>query len=453
MISLSTRICRHSHNSTSQVQSFPSRQHRPVRQHASLWTSPASGIVSLCPLSAKNSSEASIAHCNCGSRFQSGCRLPQLETAQRRRKTPSSHFTSLIPSQGLPFFLLKDKLCRADDAHDLPYLPPHLNRPQNTSYRIPDSRDTFAHYKYRNHSDCQISSLDLHLPIAPLCSTRAELLEAVSGGGRAGFDTPFIPRGCDMRWFTTAEVCEIFSRFEKVIMIGDSMMRHVVGALNVLLRQDLGYGAVTQYNFNEDEMRNCFCNHQMDVKECSVQGIYTTSSVRENDPTSLACEKPFDLIIELMTKFPLDPVEVERFQKLLSRAKPEKPYAFVFGHGLWNDLDLQATVNWLDGINHETLERAPYLEHGLWPRLMVTPNAAGIQKPNQWVLTQGDKALQIFEHSVRIQAAKRHVEHLGTWNMSIQCHKYDGVHLDLKGNLVKAMAVMNWLAMLDLSPW
>lgn len=31
----------------------------------------------------------------------------------------------------------------------------------------------------------------------------------------------------------------------------------------------------------------------------------------------------------------------------------------------------------------------------------------------------------------------RGVEHLGTWNMSIQTEKFDGVHLDLKGNLVR----------------
>jgi hypothetical protein len=31
-------------------------------------------------------------------------------------------------------------------------------------------------------------------------------------------------------------------------------MRHVVGALNVLLRQDLGYGAVTNWNFGEQEL-------------------------------------------------------------------------------------------------------------------------------------------------------------------------------------------------------
>lgn len=67
-------------------------------------------------------------------------------------------------------------------------------------------------------------------------------------------NAPFQPRGCDMRWFTTEEVCAVFSRFERVIVVGDSMMRHVVGALNVLLRKDLGYGAVTNWNFNDDEM-------------------------------------------------------------------------------------------------------------------------------------------------------------------------------------------------------
>lgn len=198
---------------------------------------------------------------------------------------------------------------------------------------------------------------------------------------------------------------------------------------------------------------DCFCNHQMDVKACSLQGIYSTSSVLTHDPHSLACRQPFDLVIELMLRFPLDPLEVERFKSLIAKKRPAKPYAFVFGHGLWNDLDLQATLNWLDGINRQALEKAPYLETSMWPRLIITPNAAGVKKPDQWVLSQGDKALQIFEHSVRVEAEKRGVEHLGTWNMSIQTHKYDGVHLDLKGNLVKAMAVVNWLARLDMGRW
>lgn len=35
------------------------------------------------------------------------------------------------------------------------------------------------------------------------------------------------------------------------------------------------------------------------------------------------------------------------------------------------------------------------------------------------------------------------LEHHGTWNMIIQARTYDGVHLDMLGNLVKTMTVMN----------
>lgn len=318
-------------------------------------------------------------------------------------------------------------------------------------HRIPDTLDTFVNYRYRNHTKCQISSLDLHTPFSPLCSNRAEMLKAISGGGRIGKEAPFMPRGCDMRWFSTEEICEIFERFEKVIVVGDSMMRHLVGAINVLLRKDLGYGAVTNWNFSPKERKECFCNQQFDVKECSLQGIYKTSDVESKDPESLACGSgKIDLVIEMMLKFPLDPTEVNRFKALLFSTKPSKPYAFIFGHGLWNDLDLQATVNWLDGINSHTLAAAPYLNEkgAIWPRLFITPNAAGPLKPDQWIVSQGDKALQIFEDSVREEARERGVEHLGTWNMSIQANKFDGVHLDLRGNLIKAMAAINWLALI-----
>lgn len=54
----------------------------------------------------------------------------------------------------------------------------------------------------------------------------------------------------------------------------------------------------------------------------------------------------------------------------------------------------------------------------------------------------------LFEETVGIEAQKRGLEHLGTWNMSIQSNTYDGVHLDMRGNLVKGMMVLNWLALL-----
>lgn len=331
------------------------------------------------------------------------------------------------------------------------YVPYAAFQPaDNVTYRRPDFVDAFEGYTYRG--PCDISSLELHASFSPLCRDRKSMLTAMSSGGRIGIDAPYMPRGCDMRWFTTEEICEILGRFEKVIFLGDSMMRHVVGSINVLVRKNLGYGAVTDWNFTPQEREDCFCNSQFNVKACSMQGIFKTGDVIRNDPSSVTCPAgTFDVTIEQMIKFPIPQGEIDRFKGLLGSIKPAKPYAFVLGHGLWNDLELQATVDWLEQIMAVTTEQLPYLgaPGAFWPRLMVTPNAAGKDKPDEWVLTQGNKALTIFEESVAVEAGRRGVEHLGTWNMSIQATKYDGVHLDLKGNLVKAMMVLNWLNLLD----
>ena len=148
-----------------------------------------------------------------------------------------------------------------------------------------------------------------------------------------------------------------------------------------------------------------------------------------------------------MIRFPIAPEELNRLRSLLPATKPSRPYAFIFGHGLWNDLDLQATLDWLDTILDTMLSQAPWLsssssslpalssptsserkgETGFWPRLFLTPNAPGKDKPDEWLITQGNKAIMIFEESVGIEVRKRGLEHLGTWNATVQANKYDGV--------------------------
>lgn len=156
-----------------------------------------------------------------------------------------------------------------------------------------------------------------------------------------------------------------------------------------------------------------------------------------------------------MIRFPIPSDELDRLRALLPAKKPSRPYAFVFGHGLWNDLDLQATLDWLDTLLDVSVQQAPWLgswsqpsvSHarsrgkaavaakgerskqgsGFWPRLFLTPNAAGKEKPDEWLVSQGNKALMIFEEAVREEVQRKGVEHLGTWNMSIQSNKFDGV--------------------------
>lgn len=146
--------------------------------------------------------------------------------------------------------------------------------------------------------------------------------------------------------------------------------------------------------------------------------------------------------MEQIVRFPIPDEEITRLEKSIYGIG-EKRVAFVFGHGLWSNLDLQKTVNWLDAV----LGVISGVKN--WHGLFVTPSAAGKEKPDEWIVTQGNKALMLYEEAVGIEARKRGIEHLGTWNMSIQSNKYDGVHLDMRGNLVKAMMVLNWLNLIE----
>ncbi|KAI1451238.1 hypothetical protein F4805DRAFT_464019 [Annulohypoxylon moriforme] len=325
--------------------------------------------------------------------------------------------------------------------------------------RTGELRDTLVGYKHRG-GDCNVSSLDLHIPFGPACPDKNSMLAAMSSGGRIGKDAPYLPRGCDMRWFNTFEACEILGRYSQVILVGDSMLRHVIGALNILIREDLGYGGVTDWNFDAEEKRKCFCNDQFDVRDCSVQGIFSTADVIEHDPLSLMCPKMIpewntDLRIELMVRYPIPEEERRRFEKAIDPNHSQLK-AFVLGHGLWNNLDVDQAVNWLDSVldTIDSKTGARKRLRGRSPRkhlpvLLMTPNAAGEKKPDEWIVSQGNKALVRFEHAMAVQAAKRRVDHLGTWNMSIQATLYDGVHMDMRGNLLKAMMVLNWLNLLD----
>ncbi|KAI0522224.1 hypothetical protein F5B22DRAFT_634126 [Xylaria bambusicola] len=316
-------------------------------------------------------------------------------------------------------------------------------------------QNTFATYKQFGPK-CPISSLELHGPYEPVCPDRPSMLAAMSSGGRIGRDAIYIPRGCDMRWYTTEEVCKILGRFSQVILVGDSMLRHVIGALNIIVREDLGYGGVTDWNFDSREMERCFCNDQFDVTDCSVQGIYKTEDVIKHDPGSLACPRlvpgwSTDLRMEQMVRHPIEDVELERLEKAIdTKSKSNSRKAFILGHGLWNNLELDKSKAWLDTVvkiidSRLQLRRRYYRN---MPILLMTPNAAGEKKPDEYIVTQGNKALVRFEHAMAQEAAKQKIDHLGTWNMSIQANLYDGVHMDMKGNLLKAMMVVNWLHLL-----
>lgn len=151
-------------------------------------------------------------------------------------------------------------------------------------------------------------------------------------------------------------------------------------------------------------------------------------------------------------KYPIAPEELERLSVALGTKKTAKPLAFVYGMGLWNvglpsppptstiltatlqNLDIHATTNFLTTVENHITEQLPHLRPTLsgvppfFPRLFVTPSASGKEKLDEWEQSQGNRALMLYEESIRGIAREREgMEILGTWNATIQMNKYDGV--------------------------
>ncbi|KAJ8607347.1 hypothetical protein MRB53_040365 [Persea americana] len=330
--------------------------------------------------------------------------------------------------------------------------------PRKSENRESDVSDTFAHF--RHAKKCGVSSLDLHIPFTPLCPDRASVLAAMSGGGRAGYDTPYIPRGCDMRWYTSEEVCEILSRFSHIFFMGDSIMRLVNNAFYILLREDIGLGAIAGWDFKPVKnwyittktVRECMCNAQFENGACSHLAISNYEYAIGNTSTSLVCKAgTLDLSYHALIQQPLSEDDLTAMTHTVSSTRPPKPYVFLYHHGFWNNMDLPATEKWIDEIDGALRQHLPWLrsKNAFFPRLFLSANAAGPNKPPEWVWTQGNVALMKREKELESVTAVRRMELLGLYNMSVQARIPDGTHADMKTNLIKAMMVLNWLDHLD----
>lgn len=128
-------------------------------------------------------------------------------------------------------------------------VPVRIEDPERRADRTSDHTDIFHHWIGRDK--CGFGSMDLHLPSDLLCDNPTDMLQSMSDGGRGGFDAPYIPRGCDIKFYTSQEICSILSRYERVIIYGDSLMRHLTSAFAMLLRENMEFGGQQQWKLTQ----------------------------------------------------------------------------------------------------------------------------------------------------------------------------------------------------------
>ena len=156
--------------------------------------------------------------------------------------------------------------------------------------------------RFEGHQECGIHSSSLYLPPKfeankpkhpVLCPNRRHLLEALSGGGRHGFDAPYSPVGCHFRWYTAAEVCMILERFDGLVFLGDDMLKAIYAAFNMLLRENIAFGGLKQWDLDEHERDNCQCDNQLTRTDCIKNLVMESEDVSANDADSARHRAPY----------------------------------------------------------------------------------------------------------------------------------------------------------------
>jgi hypothetical protein len=121
------------------------------------------------------------------------------------------------------------------------------------------ARDLTVKTPSSSPSSSSSSSLAL-TPLLPLCDSVSSLLLSLKYGERVStspsfdisspeFDSfislsAFQPYQCQYKWFRSDELCDLLSEFNEVILVGDSLTRHHMQAIFVLLSDDLKSGMI-----------------------------------------------------------------------------------------------------------------------------------------------------------------------------------------------------------------
>ena len=191
--------------------------------------------------------------------------------------------------------------------------------------RAVDLEDSFVNFTRK--PECNLSSMELHDPFHPLCSERSQLMTALTDGGRQGIDAPYSPRGCDMRWYTTSELCRILSKFDQINVIGDSMERYLAVSMHILLRMDLDNGGRTGW-IEDPEGVDCHCFAGFSTGKCMFHSAFSSTVVWAYDPDSMACPRAESALIECQYS-PFPPPTFCRAIAYLSHRRQIPPSAVI----------------------------------------------------------------------------------------------------------------------------
>ncbi|GKZ62546.1 hypothetical protein AnigIFM60653_010566 [Aspergillus niger] len=331
-----------------------------------------------------------------------------------------------------------------------------------------DANDLLAPYVGRQ--ECDISSLSLFSPPQPgdgerapgnpYCQSRDALLNAMSNGGRHGFDAAYTSQGkCHIDCFAPRighfgfsegpqrdNSCFPDSQTDRPLQ--DAL---IVGSLapkwfNILLREDLATGSLREWEISKGHGHDCRCESQFTSSLCLPLRITSSDEVYAQEGSS-ATRRPYTCSSRIPHAFlatsssPAPRGVIEKFRRMVARGVGRnRPVPVILSLSLSTSYSLSTAKSSMD----EWLTLAQASGRNT-PFLWVGPTAPGLQKDSRDNIHASSWQ---YSQDAAQEARNRGLDALGMYNATLQADSWDGKHYGEKVALIQAMMVVNWLAAL-----
>lgn len=242
---------------------------------------------------------------------------------------------------------------------------------------------------------------------------------------------------CQLTNYTSKAACDLLHKhgITYIVVIGDSLLRHLYSAIGILLKNDPQTGCLKP-DISEQDKKDCAGYAQFTEKKCNTINLQVPMTV---------CGDKIELHHVPAYHIPLVHIALQAAMEATSR----KNSLIILGVGLHHDLNwklitdlyVRPFVRLLNGRRSDNTSKWPLL---LW----VSPHFPGLLKPP--MLTKQDRyTAHNYRYVMEQFLHDNGINSLNTQDLTKDTLSWDGTHQGFGVNMLLAQFVMNYVDSFD----
>ena len=285
------------------------------------------------------------------------------------------------------------------------------------------------------------------------CESMSELLVAVSQ------DVKW--QGCLVPWMDAAGICEVLSRYRRLFIIGDSLMRQTIAGLLMLIFEDFRFGAMMRPSTSSlsnadtanlrEQRRNCSCDGQFS------EDLHCRGAILEISPLSRGYCNQFDVPNSFIAYGGDKEIDFARHLCDTKRTPSEdgKPIFIALSHGIHYGFNASKIVDvFLEKQFINILIASKRCPQQVKPEdfriVVIGGSASSRELAKTYYLQAMDRVVTFNEEIKKYVEAKRmtfkNIFFVDIFNLTLEAvenRTSDGLHLLSDLNAIRAMILVN----------